>query len=313
KAAIRLVSTSGVFPGFLQRHVALEARDLVEEEDALRLVDLVQRDAGGEAFEARRLGATLGIHELDHRPHRALEVDPHARQRHRALLVFRGLGRDLDDARVVERQTVHRPGCRPEHDDRRHLADMGGCEAIGLGGTGRLGEASADFGHRGVDLGLELGALRQPLVRIGDETAQNSPPSPKRKPALLPGTPLSPGARRPTLDGGRGAPAPLPPLPVSPKPASGPVPLSVKALSATPITEVARFGPVPGLKASAMAAPPASACTPVLGSIQTCDMPAGMLNGVGGLPFKAFCMNSVKTGTARSPPVASLPRLLGLS
>ena len=39
----------------------------------------------------------------------------------------------------------------------------------------------------------------------------------------------------------------------------------------------------------------------------------GILNGVGGFPRRAFSMNSVKIGTAISPPVAALPMLLGWS
>ena len=70
---------------------------------------------------------------------------------------------------------------------------------------------------------------------------------------------------------------------------------------------------MPGLNASAIAASPALAFTPVAGSIQIWVMPVGMLNGVGGLPLSAFSMNSVKIGTAISPPVAALPMLLGWS
>ena len=79
------------------------------------------------------------------------------------------------------------------------------------------------------------------------------------------------------------------------------------------MTDVTRFGPVPGLNASAIAAPPAVAFTPVAGSIQICVMPGGMLNGVGGLPLRASSMNSVNTGTARPPPVAPEPSDFGLS
>ncbi|MNV83201.1 hypothetical protein D3C71_1769880 [compost metagenome] len=79
------------------------------------------------------------------------------------------------------------------------------------------------------------------------------------------------------------------------------------------MTEVIRFGPVPGLKASSMAASPSKALTPELGLIQAVVMPGGTLKGVAGLPSSAFCMNSVKIGVANVPPVTEEPMERGWS
>ena len=42
-------------------------------------------------------------------------------------------------------------------------------------------------------------------------------------------------------------------------------------------------------------------------------MPGGTRNGIGGLSASAICMNSVKIGAARTPPVSPLPSERGLS
>lgn len=86
----------------------------------------------------------------------------------------------------------------------------------------------------------------------------------------------------------------------------------LNAVESTPITEVMRFA---GARLERLSDGEVASIRLYTSCRVDPDLghAAGMLNGVGGLPFSASPMNSVKIGTARPPPVAVFPMFLGLS
>jgi hypothetical protein len=181
-------------PGFLQRHFALQAGQPIEKEDALHLLDLVQRDARGKALEPGGFCRTCFVLMRDLGPKRPLDLGDEAWKRYRALLALRGLGRDGDDPRVEQQPVVALGAVATDDDDRRDLADVDSREAEGLGLLCRGQQALTRRPQRVVDAFSRRRGPAEPRVGKTDEVGQNSPPRPNRKPPLLPGTPLSLGS-----------------------------------------------------------------------------------------------------------------------
>lgn len=93
---------------------------------------------------------------------------------------------------------------------------MDGSEAVGVGGLGGGLQAGADGAEAFVDR-TRLGLAGEPRVGPEGDAGQNRPPRPTEKSVCWFGSPCS---------------------------------MFVKAFESTPITEVTRLGPVPGLNAS---------------------------------------------------------------
>src|SRR5206468_9570671 len=146
---------------FGDEEAALHGAQVVEEQDAVEVVDLVLDRAGLVAAHLGAVPLAVPVQRLDHHAHRPLDVAEDLRDREAPLLPDLGFGAALDD-RGVDQHQWRRVLLAHVHDgDALRDADLVGGEAHPLGGAHRLEQIVHQPAHGVVHAGHGGRALAQ--------------------------------------------------------------------------------------------------------------------------------------------------------
>src|SRR5712691_4964897 len=155
-----LLSLARLLP-FGDEEAALYGAEVVEEEDAVEVVDLVLDGAGLVAAHFGAVGAAVPVRRLDHNPLRPFDVAEDFRDREAAFLGDLDFGAALDDHGVDEHQRRRVLLAHVHDGDALRDADLVGGEPHAFGGAHRFEQVVHQPPHRVVHAGDRRRTLAQ--------------------------------------------------------------------------------------------------------------------------------------------------------